>query len=123
MNKKNIAYVFISGRKEKIESLKENYAKEFFYGYQYFEKKGHNMKIIEFDKKKSFFSSVYFILNKLSDLPIYGQNLINKTIPCLQTLEGKLVKPHLYIINQKNNSNESIKSNSFGLYLINRVLI
>jgi glycosyltransferase involved in cell wall biosynthesis len=79
MNKKNIAYVFISGRKEKIESLKENYAKEFFYGYQYFEKKGHNMKIIEFDKKKSFFSSVYFILNKLSDLPIYGQNLINKT--------------------------------------------
>ena len=51
------------------------------------------------------------------------KNLINKTIPCLQTLEGKLVKPHLNIINQKNNSNESIKSNSFGLYLINRVLI
>ena len=51
------------------------------------------------------------------------KNLINKTIPCLQTLEGKLVKPHLNIINQKNNSNESIKSDSFGLYLINRVLI
>jgi tRNA(Ile)-lysidine synthase len=56
--------------------------------------------------------------------PFYEfKNLINKTIPCLQTLEGKLVKPHLNIINQKNNSNESIKSNSFGLYLINRVLI
>jgi hypothetical protein len=56
--------------------------------------------------------------------PFYEfKNLINKTIPCLQTLEGKLVNPHLNIINQKNNSNESIKSNSFGLYLINRVLI
>ena len=56
--------------------------------------------------------------------PFYEfKNLINKTIPCLQTLEGKLVKPHLNIINKKNISNESIKSNSFGLYLINRVLI
>ena len=62
--------------------------------------------------------------NILANSPFFEfKNLINKTIPCLQTLEGKLIKPHLYIINSKSNSNDSVKRNSFRLYLINRVLI
>ena len=62
--------------------------------------------------------------NVLANSPFFEfKNLINKTIPCLQTLEGKLIKPHLNIMNLKSNSNDSIKSNSFRLYLINRVLI
>ena len=62
--------------------------------------------------------------NVLANSPFFEfKNLINKTIPCLQTLEGKLIKPHLNIMILKSNSNDSIKSNSFRLYLINRVLI
>ena len=62
--------------------------------------------------------------NILANSPFFEfKNLINKTIPCLQTLEGKLIKPHLSIMNLKSNSNDSIKNNSFRLYLINRVLI
>ena len=62
--------------------------------------------------------------NILANSPFFEfKNLINKTIPCLQTLEGKLIKPHLNIMNIKFNSNDSVKDNSFRLYLINRVLI
>ena len=62
--------------------------------------------------------------NILANSPFFEfKNLINKTIPCLQTLEGKLIKPHLNIMNIKFNSNDSVKNNSFRLYLINRVLI
>ena len=62
--------------------------------------------------------------NILANSPFFEfKNLINKTIPCLQTLEGKLIKPHLNIMNTKSYSNDSVKNNSFRLYLINRVLI
>ena len=62
--------------------------------------------------------------NILANSPFFEfKNLINKTIPCLQTLEGKLIKPHLSIMNIKFNSNDSVKNNAFRLYLINRVLI
>ena len=62
--------------------------------------------------------------NILANSPFFEfKNLINKTIPCLQTLEGKLIKPHLNIMNIKFNSNDRVKNNSFRLYLINRVLI
>jgi len=65
--------------------------------------------------------------NNISDKsPFYDyKRLINNTIPCIQTLEGKLIKPHLKIIDEKTkiNTNEIIKPNSFKLYLINRVLI
>lgn len=78
MNKKNIVYVFISDRKKKLIDKKSDYPKEFFYGYHYFKNIGHNLRIIEFDKKDSIFNALYFLLNKISDLPFYGQYLINK---------------------------------------------
>ena len=78
MNKKNILYVFISGRKKKLGLNSKDYAKEFFYGYQYFENTEHNIDIVEFNEKKSPLNFLYFILNKISDLPLYGEYLINK---------------------------------------------
>ena len=78
MNKKNILYVFISGRKEKLSLSDKDYAKEFFYGYQYFKNTEHNVDIVEFKEKDSIFNFIYYLMNKISDLPLYGQYLINK---------------------------------------------
>ena len=47
---------------------------------------------------------------------------INNSIPYLETLEGKTIKPHLYIINQKSAVN-TIKNDFFSLYLLNRILV
>jgi tRNA(Ile)-lysidine synthetase-like protein len=56
--------------------------------------------------------------------PFYEfKKLINATIPCLQTLEGKLLKPHLNIIDTKLKNHGNLKYDAFKLYLINRVLI
>ena len=79
MSKKNILYVFISGRLEKINLPGNEYAKEFFYGYHHFKQLQHDVDIVEFSEKKSFLNWIYYILNKLSDLPIYGQYLVSKT--------------------------------------------
>ena len=47
-------------------------------------------------------------------------NQINKSIPYLETLEGKTFKPHLSIINK--NSKFNIAANyGFNLYLLNRI--
>ena len=56
--------------------------------------------------------------------PFYEfKKIINKTIPCLQTLEGELIKPHLSIIDTKLKHHGNLKHDAFKLYLINRVLI
>ena len=47
---------------------------------------------------------------------------INNSIPYLETLEGKTIKPHLYIINQKSTLN-IVKNDCFSLYLLNRILV
>ena len=51
----------------------------------------------------------------------YG-HWINNTIPYLETLEGKTLKPHLYIINRNSKINIA-KNDCFSLYLFNRILI
>ena len=53
MSKKNILYVFISGRLEKIDLPNDEYAKEFFYGYHHFKQLQHDVDIVEFSEKKS----------------------------------------------------------------------
>tara|TARA_B100001996_G_scaffold381633_1_gene371458 strand:- start:1987 stop:3090 length:1104 start_codon:yes stop_codon:yes gene_type:complete len=75
---KKITYVFISGRKERLSNDKEIFAKEFFYGFNYFKDKYEHVKIIEFKEIKTLFNLFYKILNKISDLPFYGNYLINK---------------------------------------------
>jgi len=79
MSKKNILYVFISGRLEKINLPNNEYAKEFFYGYHHFKQLQHDVEIVEFSEKKSLLKWIYYILNKLSDLPIYGQFLVSNS--------------------------------------------
>ena len=67
------------GRLEKINLPDNEYAKEFFYGYHHFKQLQHDVDIVEFSEKKSFLNWIYYILNKLSDLPIYGQYLVSKS--------------------------------------------
>ena len=75
--------------------------------------------------------SGYLISSSGNDLKIISdvnpffkyKEIINNTIPHLQTLEGTRIKPHLNQMNM--NSVLNIKSNNkpFGLYLMNRVLV
>ena len=78
MENKKITYIFISGRKERILNDKETFAKEFFYGFNYFKDKYEHVKIVEFKEVRTIFNLFYKILNKISDLPFYGDYLINK---------------------------------------------
>ena len=90
--------------------------------------------------KKYFFDGRYIIVSNVKGKLVSSENInfnvvpinspfyefkkiINKTIPCLQTLEGKLLKPHLYIIDTKLKHHGNLKYDAFKLYLINRVLI
>ena len=69
--------------------------------------KCNNSISVEIDNKNPFYKYGYWI---------------NNTIPYLETLEGKTIKPHLNIINQ--NSKLNIAENEcFSLYLLNRILI
>ena len=69
--------------------------------------KFNNSVSVEIDNKNPFYKYGYWI---------------NNTIPYLETLEGKTIKPHLRIINQ--NSILNIAENEcFSLYLLNRILI
>ena len=63
-------------------------------------------------------------LNTISKENIFFnyKDIVNNTIPCLQTLEGINIKPHLNIINETN-VNLNKNNRSFSLYLINRVLV
>ena len=55
--------------------------------------------------------------------PFYGYgHWINNTIPYLETLEGKTIKPHLKLIKQYSIPN-NVKDESFSLYLLNRILV
>jgi hypothetical protein len=90
--------------------------------------------------KKYFFDGRYIIISNVKGKLVSSENvnfdvvpvnspfyefkkIINKTIPCLQTLEGKLIKPHLSIIDTKLKHHGNLKHDAFKLYLINRVLI
>ena len=90
--------------------------------------------------KKYFFDGRYIIISNVKGKLVSSENInfnvvpinspfyefkkiINKTIPCLQTLEGKLLKPHLNIIDTKLKYHGNLKYDAFKLYLINRVLI
>ena len=90
--------------------------------------------------KKYFFDGRYIIVSNVKGKLVSSENInfnvvpinspfyefkkiINKTIPCLQTLEGKLLKPHLHIIDAKLKHHVNLEYDAFKLYLINRVLI
>tara|TARA_B000000532_G_C18877109_1_gene411224 strand:- start:5845 stop:6957 length:1113 start_codon:yes stop_codon:yes gene_type:complete len=79
---KKILFFYQAGRIEKINN-NTPYAKEMFYGYHYFESKGYDTEIIEFDKSKKFLNKYYFLifekrLRNILKLPIYWSFLTNK---------------------------------------------
>ena len=76
--KNKITYTFLSGRKNRIDNESKPYAKEFFYGFDYFKKIFKNVEIVEFEDQKSIFNFIYIVLNKLSNLPFYGNQIVNK---------------------------------------------
>ena len=61
------------------------------------------------------------IIDSTSPFYEYG-HWINNTIPYLETLEGKTIKPHLYINNQNSRIN-NVNDKCFSLYLLNRILV
>tara|TARA_B100001250_G_scaffold99127_2_gene83306 strand:- start:28592 stop:29728 length:1137 start_codon:yes stop_codon:yes gene_type:complete len=79
----DITYVFGSGRKIKLSS-KDDFGKEFFYGYPYFENKDYSMNIIEtVGRRRSYISSFLInlldtILSKATKLTFYMTNLLTK---------------------------------------------
>lgn len=48
-------------------------------------------------------------------------SMIKNTIPCIQTLEGMVIKPHFNIIDSNFNIEKESKDKLFNLYLINRL--
>ena len=64
-------------------------------------------------------------LNKVNDKSAFFRykDEINNSLPFIKTLEGECISPHLNIINNDVVEKESIKSCSFRLYLINRLLV
>lgn len=83
MNNLNITYVFGSGRREKLLN-KSFTAKEFFYGYQYFQNTNINLNIIEMLEEKpnvigvkKLFRLIDKILRKISNLPFYFTEILS----------------------------------------------
>ena len=77
-----ILFFYKNGRQEKIKSSTA-YAKEMFYGYHYFNEKGYQTEVIEFETSKSTLNKLYFELieKKLRNglrLPIYWSFLTNR---------------------------------------------
>ena len=83
MNNLNITYVFGSGRREKL--LNNSFtAKEFFYGYQYFQNTNINLNIIEMLEEKpnvigvkKLFRLIDKIFRKISNLPFYFTEILS----------------------------------------------
>jgi glycosyltransferase involved in cell wall biosynthesis len=76
---KNITYVFLSGRKKRLdENFKD--AEEFFYSYLYFKKKNYNTELIEFSHNKGPINKIIKfadkILRKLTKLPFFMSDIL-----------------------------------------------
>ena len=85
MNKNKITYVFLSGRKKRLE-IENHGAREFFYGFHHFQDilystvedkiKINKLDIIEFNK--SIDSPLDKILRKMTDLPFFSSKVMTK---------------------------------------------
>lgn len=84
INSPKIIYFFVGSRKLRLNSS-ENYAKEFFYSFEYFKSKYPKIEIIEFNDvyqySKLFKKFLYYfdkLLRKLFKFPFFMHELINK---------------------------------------------
>ena len=70
MEDKKVRYVFSSGREEKFNN--PSFAKEFFYGYDFFKDRFKDVNFIEYKTNKNLLLNVIDkILRKISNLPFY----------------------------------------------------
>ena len=77
-----VLFFYQSGRKERL-SNKQEYAKEMFYGYHFFNDKNYKTDIVEFNSHKTIFGKYFFLifekrLRNYLKLPLYWSFLNNK---------------------------------------------
>lgn len=82
MKNKKITYFFQNGRKSRLDQ-NDDYAKEMFYGYQYFKNIGYETEIIEFERHKTRLGKYFFLiiekkLRNFLKLPLYWSFISNK---------------------------------------------
>ena len=70
-----VLFFYQSGRKERL-SNKQEYAKEMFYGYHFFNDKNYKTDIVEFNSHKTIFGKYFFLifekrLRNYLKLPLY----------------------------------------------------
>ena len=80
-NQKKITYFFQNGRIDRLNS-QESFAKEMFYGYQYFIKKNFLTEIIEFRPQKTRLGKYFFLyiekkIRNIFKLPLYWSFITN----------------------------------------------
>tara|TARA_B100000131_G_C18124005_1_gene613996 strand:+ start:2703 stop:3815 length:1113 start_codon:yes stop_codon:yes gene_type:complete len=77
---KNITYIFIKGRKDRIIN-KQIEAKEFFYGLPSLDDKKYKINILEFIDTDSVFNLIFRLLDKIMSrifsLPFYSSKIVN----------------------------------------------
>ena len=81
-NTKKITYVFLQGRKQRLEK-ENNISKEFFYSYFYAKDNFENVEIVEMENYEKKFSQFFLrkfdsFINKLTKLPIYTYAIFKK---------------------------------------------
>ena len=78
--KMKVTYFFLYGRKERLAG-ENTFAKEMFYGFNYFNDKYSNTEILQFHERNKISNKIlnFFdrVLNKLTKLPIYMKHSIS----------------------------------------------
>lgn len=109
-----ITYLFVTGRKSRIENI-DTYAREMFYGYDYFASKYQDTKIIELHDRKQFSNKLYFfidrVINKLTVLPFNMNNVTSK-----ENLNIIFRSDHLII------SNDRLAFSSLPMILLSKIM-
>jgi len=77
---RNITYIFIRGRKDKITN-NDIQARDFFYGLPFIDNKIYEVNIIEFENTDSVFNYIFRFLDKVMSrifsLPFYSSKIVN----------------------------------------------
>ena len=78
MKKNHLTYVYQNGRKNRLN--KDNYPKEFFYGYDFLKLQFENSEIIEFDlkNKNKLLKNISKFTEKVTGLPYLFDKMISK---------------------------------------------
>ena len=77
--KDNITFAFQGGRKSRLNSPSESYAKDFFYTYHLFKSSFNNVNIIEFKKcNRKVINFIFSSLRYITTIPFYSEQILNK---------------------------------------------